>query len=56
MRNKFLSTMHGKEQVFYDADTVTQEAGAGNETFGVNTFPVGPIHSLATSNLPPGEL
>ena len=56
MYNKFLSTIPGKEQVFYNADTVTQEAGAGNETFGVNTFPVGPIHSLATSNLPPGEL
>ena len=56
MRNKFLSTMPDKEQVIYNADTVTKEAGAGNETFGVNIFPVGLLHFLATSNLPPGEL
>jgi len=54
--SRLLSMMSGEEQVFYSADTVTQEAGADDESSDVNTFPVEFLRSLTASGLPPGEL
>jgi ATP-dependent DNA helicase PIF1 len=56
MNIKLLSMMSGEEQVFYSADSVTQEAGADDKTSDVNMFPIEFLRSLTASGLPPGEL
>ena len=56
LNTNLLSMMSGNEQVFYSADSVTQEAGVDDETSDVNTFPVEFLRSLTASGLPPGEL
>jgi len=56
MNTKLLDMIPDEEQVFYSADTVTQEAGANDETSDANTFPTEFLRSLTASGLPPGEL
>ena len=48
--------MSGEEQVFYSADTVTQEARVDDETSDAYNFPAEFVRSLTASGLPPGEL
>ena len=40
MDTKLLDMMSSEEQTCYSADSVTQEAGADDETSDRNTFPI----------------